>query len=91
MTTKFLTVQSQRTNKFPIGYIVRIPPPPLFERGGGLIVDFLKFDNKSGDEIFSSRKGGVGLKGGLLRKRGFFTFILNFHKKEKCQNGFQFG
>ena len=64
MTTKFLTVQSQRTNKFPIGYIVRIPLPH-YRKGEGGGIDFLKFDNKSGDEIFSSRKGGVGLKGGI--------------------------
>ena len=40
--------------------------PPFTKRG----IDFLKFGNKGGDKIFFSRKGGVGLKEGLLRKGG---------------------
>ena len=35
ITTKFFTIQSQRTNKFPIRYIVRIPLPPFRKWGGG--------------------------------------------------------
>ena len=38
-------------------------PPPIYKGGGGM--DFLKFGNKGGDEIFS-RKGGVGLNGGIV-------------------------
>ena len=59
--------------------------PSLYKTGG---IDFFKFGNKHGDEIFFWKgkgwtKGGVG--GGW-----FFTFILNFHKKEEYWNDFQF-
>ena len=57
--------------------------PPAF-------IDFLKFGNKYENEFFF-RQGGVELKGGIAQKGGkFFTFILDFHKKEEYRNDFQF-
>lgn len=41
------------------------------------VIEFLKFDNKGGNEIFS-RKGGVGLKGRLFRTVGILCFGLKF-------------
>ena len=57
-----------------------------------MYIVFLKFGNKGGDEFFFFfGKGGVRLKGGdCLKRGGFFTFIVNFHKKEEYQNNFQF-
>ena len=49
-------------------------------------ISFFKFGNKGGDEFFFFRKGGGLLRGG----EEFFTFILNFHKKEEYENDFQF-
>ena len=83
ITTKFFTIQSQRTNKFPIRYIVRIPLPP-FRKWGGRI-DSSNLAIRVGMKYFLLEREG------LLRTGGFFTFILNFHKKEEYENDFQFG
>ena len=71
---------------FDSGSIVRTPH---FIKGGGGI-DFLKFGNKGGDEIFFLEREGWTKGGDCLERGGFFTFILNFHEKEEYQNDFQF-
>ena len=73
-----------------MNYLHSLNPPhdtPILYKGG---VDFLKFGNEGGDKIFFLEMEGLDERGGIAWKGGFFTFILNFHKKDKYQNDFQF-
>ena len=48
---------------------------PILYTGG---TDFLQFGNKGVDEIFFSRKEGIGLKGRIANRQKYFQCLGNF-------------